>query len=187
MRDETSRRYLFVAIDRATRWVFVQIKPNKTAGAARAFLNALQKAAPCHIQTILTDNGSEFTDRLFNKQKHPSGEHEFDLRCAEFGIEHRLTKPRSPQTNGMVERFNGRISDELATHRFESGADLADTRERYVLLYNQHLPQLALQHRTPIQTMKEWQKQHPGLFKKRVSNRPDWTFSPHSPDSVSMM
>lgn len=172
MRDETSRRYLFVAIDRATRWVFVQIKPNKTASAARAFLNALQKAAPCHIQTILTDNGSEFTDRLFNKQKQPSGEHEFDLLCAELGIEHRLTKPRSPQTNGMVERFNGRISDVLATHRFESGTDLAVTLERYVLLYNQHLPQLALQHRTPIQAMKDWQKQRPDLFKKRVSNRP---------------
>jgi hypothetical protein len=44
----------------------------------------------------------------------------------------------------MVERFNGRISDVLATHRFESGKDLAETLERYALLYNQHLPQLAL-------------------------------------------
>ncbi|RXZ45045.1 IS481 family transposase [Crenobacter cavernae] len=172
MSDETSRRYLFVVIDRATRWVFVQIKSNKTASAARAFLTALQKAAPCHIRTILTDNGSEFTDRLFNQQKQPSGEHEFDRLCAALGIEHRLTKPRTPQTNGMVERFNGRISDVLATHRFESGQDLGDTLERYVLLYNQHLPQLALQHRTPIQAMKEWQKQRPELFKKRVSNRP---------------
>ncbi|MDN0085246.1 IS481 family transposase [Crenobacter sp. SG2305] len=172
MPDETARRYLFVAIDRATRWVFVQIKPNKTAAAAKAFLNALQKATPCHIRTILTDNGSEFTDRLFNKQKQASGEHEFDQLCAALGIEHRLTKPRSPQTNGMVERFNGRISDVLATHRFESGEDLAQTLGRYVLLYNQHLPQLALQHQTPIQAMKGWQKQRPELFKKRVSNRP---------------
>jgi len=172
MPDETARRYLFVAIDRATRWVFVQIKSNKTASSAKAFLNALQKAAPCHIRTLLTDNGSEFTDRLFNKQKQTSGEHEFDRLCAELGIEHRLTKPRSPQTNGMVERFNGRISDVLATHRFASGEDLARTLERYAWLYNQHLPQLALQHQTPLQAMKGWQKQKPELFKKRVSNRP---------------
>lgn len=172
MPDETARRYLFVAIDRATRWVFVQIKPHKTAAAARAFLSALQKAAPCHVRTILTDNGSEFTDRLFNRQKQASGEHEFDRLCAALEIEHRLTKPRTPQTNGMVERFNGRISEVLATHRFESGEDLSTTLERYVLLYNQHLPQLALQHRTPIQAMKEWQKQRPDLFKKRVCNRP---------------
>jgi hypothetical protein len=41
MADEPKRRYLFVAIDRATRWVFVQLKPAKTARAARAFLAAL--------------------------------------------------------------------------------------------------------------------------------------------------
>ncbi len=31
MADEKRRRYLFVAIDRATRWVFVQVRQNKTA------------------------------------------------------------------------------------------------------------------------------------------------------------
>jgi hypothetical protein len=35
MPDETNRRYLLVAIDRATRWVFVKIKSHKTAAAAR--------------------------------------------------------------------------------------------------------------------------------------------------------
>ena len=69
-------------------------------------------------------------------------------------------------------RFNGRISEVLATHRFESGQDLATTLERYAWLYNQHLPQLALQHRTPVQAMKAWQKQRPDLFRKRVCNRP---------------
>lgn len=118
--------------------MFVQIKPHKTAAAARAFLSALQKAAPCHVRTILTDNGGEFTDRLFNRHKQASGEHEFDRLCTARGIEHRLTKPRTPQTNGTVERFNGRISEVLATHCFESGQDLATTLERYVLLYNQH-------------------------------------------------
>lgn len=54
MPDETSHRYLFVSIDWATRWVFVQIKSNKTAAAAKAFLNALQKTSPCHMRTILT-------------------------------------------------------------------------------------------------------------------------------------
>jgi len=171
MPDETARRYLFVAIDRATRWVFVQIRPHKTAAAAQAFLAALNKAAPFRIHTVLSDNGSEFTDRLFNKQKQASGEHEFDRLCAALGIEHRLTKPRHPQTNGMVERFNGRIGEVLATHRFDSAEDLAQTLTRYVWLYNQHLPQLALQHRTPLQAMKDWKKQKPELFKKRVTNR----------------
>ncbi len=46
MADETSRRYLFVAIDRATRWVFIGIYRNKTAANARRFLrDALVRCA----------------------------------------------------------------------------------------------------------------------------------------------
>src|SRR5210317_1994932 len=65
MADETSRRYLFVAIDRATRWVFIRIFKAKTAANARRFLRDLERACPIRIRTILTDNGKEFTDRLF--------------------------------------------------------------------------------------------------------------------------
>jgi len=46
MTDETSRRYLFVAIDRATRWVFVRVYNNKTAANARRFLRDLERACP---------------------------------------------------------------------------------------------------------------------------------------------
>ena len=40
MADEDRRRYLFVAIDRATRWVFVRIYPTKTAVNARRLSHA---------------------------------------------------------------------------------------------------------------------------------------------------
>ena len=56
MANETSRGYLFVAIDRATRWVFIAIYRNKTAANARRFLRDLERACPIHIRTILTDN-----------------------------------------------------------------------------------------------------------------------------------
>ena len=131
MADETSRRYLFVAIDRATRWVFIRIFKAKTAANARRFLRDLERACPIHIRTILTDNGKEFTDRLFGLRKRAAtGEHEFDKLCAELGIEHRLTPPKSPQTNGMVERFNGRIEEVLQSHHFRSGEELETTLHR---------------------------------------------------------
>ena len=168
MSDESSRSYLFVAIDRATRWVFVQIKRHKTAAAARAFLQALHKACPIKISHILTDNGKEFTDRLFaNKQRQATGNHLFDQLCEALGIEHRLTQPRSPQTNGMVERFNGRIAEVLRTHHFNSSEDLQQTLLRYVALYNHQLPQSALRSKTPIRAMKDWYASHPHLFTKR--------------------
>ena len=132
MIDETSRRYLFVAIDRATRWVFIRVFKTKTAANARRFLRDLERACPIHIRTILTDNGKEFTDRLFGLRKRAAtGQHEFDSLCAEMGIEYRLTPPKSPQTNGMVERFNGRIEEVLQTHRFRSGEELETTLHRY--------------------------------------------------------
>ena len=106
MADESSRRYLFVAIDRATRWVFVRIYHSKTAANARRFLRDLDRACPVKITRVLTDNGKEFTDRLFGlRQRAASGEHDFDRLCDDLGIEHRLSPPMHPQTNGMVERF----------------------------------------------------------------------------------
>ena len=43
----------------------------------------------------------------------PSGNHPFDMVCAKTKIDHRLTKPFKPQTNGMVERFNRRIAEAI--------------------------------------------------------------------------
>ena len=171
MADEDRRRYLFVAIDRTTRWVFVRIYPAQTAANARRFLRDLERAAPMTITRVLTDNGKSFTDRLFGLRKRAAtGQHEFDMLCAELGIEHRLTPPMRPQTNGMVERFNGRIEDVLQSHRFRSGEDLEQTLLRYVHLYNSQLPQSALKGRTPINALKDWQRQRPDLFRKRVYN-----------------
>jgi hypothetical protein len=56
MADETSRRYLFMAIDRATRWVFIRIFTAKTAANALRFLRHLARACPINIRTVLTDN-----------------------------------------------------------------------------------------------------------------------------------
>lgn len=70
----------------------------------------------------------------------------------------------------MVERFNGRISDVLKTNPFDSAVDLGQTLMRYVHLDNTQLPQSALGSRTPMQTMKRWQKSHPQLFVKSPRN-----------------
>jgi transposase InsO family protein len=140
MADETSRRYLFVAIDRATRWVFIRVFKPKTAANARRFLCDLERACPIRIRTVLTDNGQEFTDRLFGLRKcSPIGQHEFDHLCTELCIEHRLAPPQHLQTNGMVERFNGRIEEMVQSHHFHSGEEMEATLHRYLALYSQQL------------------------------------------------
>jgi transposase InsO family protein len=71
-------------------------------------------------------------------------------------------------TNGMVERFNGRISELLEQTRFDSRADLETTLLTYLKLYNHHIPQRAIGSKTPIQALKEWQHKKPYLFVKRA-------------------
>ena len=64
----------------------------------------------------------------------------------------------------MVEWFNGRICDILKTTHFDSSQDLVATLKRYLRLYNHHIPQKALSHAAPVQTLKEWEKEKQELF-----------------------
>ena len=168
MPDERHRRYLFVAIDRATRWVYFRTYRDQSETSSTDFLRRLQRVAPMVIQKVLTDNGSQFTDRFTRSAKKASGEHAFDVACAGLGIEHRLAPPRHPQTNGMVERFNGRISELVAQTRFSCAAELESTLKLYLSTYNHSIPQRALGHQTPIRALKDWQQKKPELFAKRV-------------------
>lgn len=173
MPDEPARRYLYVAIDRATRWVHLEVLDDQKAATAAGFLTRVHERAPFHVRTVLTDNAKAFTDRFCaTGERDPSGTHVFDKVCRQQQIEHRLIPPRHPQTNGMVERFNGRISEVLAGTRFVSGADLHSTLTRYLWLYNDRIPQKALGHVTPIEALKQWQKNRPELFRKQVRNQP---------------
>ncbi len=176
-----------MAIDRATRWVVVRVYNSKTAANARRFLRALERACPMRIRPILPDNGKEFTDRLFGlRQRAATGAHECDTLGAALDIDHHLTLPRSPQTNGMVERFNGRIEEVLQSHPFRSGEVLEATLLRYVWLYTQPLPQSALGSKTPLQAMKGWRKPKPELVSKQPYYLPRCESYPTNSDGAGL-
>ncbi len=121
----------------------------------------------------MTDNGQEFTDRCCaTGAREPTGQHGCDRSCAAQDIEHRLIPPRHPQTNGMIERCNGRISEVLATRRCRSGEHLAATLRRYVNVYNHHLPQRALGHGCPVEALEQWRLKQPELFVSEINNLP---------------
>ena len=167
--DDPQKRYLLVAIDRATRWVYLEVANNKGAQTSAAFIKRLHDKCPVHIRIILTDNGKEFTDRFTpNGEREPTGNHAFDKTGAGLGIEHRLIPVKHPQTNGMVERFNGRIASLVKTTYFANAEEMTTTLEQYAKVYNHHLVQRNLGHSTPIQAMKVWYRKQPELFKKRV-------------------
>ena len=137
--------FVFVAIERTTRFVHVEVLPNRSAAAVASAFERFLQAFGHPVHTVLTDNGSEFTDRFgaarWASRAAGTGAHAFDQVCARHGVRHKLTRPYHPQTNGMVERFNRRISEALAAeparadnagrNRFASHED----RNRFLLAF----------------------------------------------------
>ena len=105
--------YLFVAIDRTSKFAFAQLVEKANRLTASAFLVALIKAVPYKIHTVLTDNGIQFryAPRYADGPTARYMRHMFDMRCRENGIEHRFTKINHPWTNGQVERMNRTIKE----------------------------------------------------------------------------
>jgi transposase InsO family protein len=120
---ERRKRYLYVAIDRCSRSVHLAVKDNETEQSAIAFLREAAAAFPFRLTHVLTDNGSCFTPA-------------FDKVCAELGAPYRHTKPYTPQTNGMVERFNGRVSSEVLGITIYSHQDLEPLLRGFNAAYN---------------------------------------------------
>lgn len=79
---------------------------------ARPVCDALAASMRAHgvPGQILTDNGKVFTNRF----GPGTGEVLFDRICRENGIDHILTKPRSPTTTGKVERWHKTLRRQVA-------------------------------------------------------------------------
>ena len=64
------------------------------------FFKMLQKIFPFKIQTIQTDNGTEFTYKYIGDMELCP----FDIALKNAGVQHKLIPPRTPWHNGKVER-----------------------------------------------------------------------------------
>jgi transposase InsO family protein len=148
VRTEEGRLYLLVAIDRTTKFAFVELHEKATRRIASDFLRHLAAAVPYKIHTVLTDNGTHFTDptgdgwtpediKEMRAQKLPFRCHAFELVCADLDVEHRLTKPRHPWTNGQVERMNRTIKEAtVKRYHYDSHDQLRQHLSDFVAAYN---------------------------------------------------
>jgi len=113
VRAEEGKLHLFVAVDRTSKYAFARLKAKATTATAREFLEELVGAVPYRTHTVLTDNGVQFADLPKNRDKPTAlwRGHPFDRACRMHGVEHRLTKPNHPWTNGQVERMNRTLKE----------------------------------------------------------------------------
>ncbi len=93
--------YLFVGIDRTSKFAVTQLVDKADRRTAWEFLEHLLEAVPYRIHTILTGNGIQFADQPRNRNTAWSRQMRFNMICEANNIEHRLTKPNHPWTNGQ--------------------------------------------------------------------------------------
>ena len=101
--------------------------------------NALvaRRGAP---KRVFTDNGSEFSGRMF------------DLWAYHHGVRIDFSRPGKPTDNCFIESFNGSLRDEcLNVHWFESMEEARARIEAWRIDYNESRPHQALQEETPAQ------------------------------------
>lgn len=152
LRLAEGKLYMFLAIDRVSKFTHVAFLDANTKLNGAAFLREVVEAFPYRIHTVLTDNGVAFTPNA--STRWDLSRHIFDRVCDEHGIEHRLTKPYHPWTNGQAERMNRTIKD--ATIKAFHYPDLKALKAHvlaFVTAYNfaKHLK--ALRWRTPFQAI----------------------------------
>ena len=156
LRWAEGKAHMFLAIDRVSKFAYVELHPAATMLAGAEFLRSVIAAFPYRLHTILTDNGIPFTDQPRNRTG-PTAQyrlHAFDRVCREHGITHKLTKPYHPWTNGQAERMNRTVKDAtVRAFHYETLDSLKAHLAAFITAYNfaKHLK--SLRWRTPFQAI----------------------------------
>jgi len=152
------RYYCFLAIDRATRMLLLEIYPNKGAREAGDFLMKCLQFFPFQIRFILTDNGKEF---VVCGKRNRFGKIEkknlFEAICSIAGIEHRKTKVKHPWTNGLAERMVRTTKENtIKVTRFKNVSEAIQDFKKFQNYHNHQRKLRVLQNRTPYEKMIGW-------------------------------
>ena len=149
------RVYQQTAIDTYAKVAFAKLYDRKTPLTAADLMN--DRVVPFFeeheivVSRVLTDRGTEFC----GKPEH----HEYELYLAIENIDHTRTKARSPQTNGICERFHKTLLDEFYRVAFRKKiyrtiAELQRDLDAWLAEYNRERPHQGrwCYGKTPMQT-----------------------------------
>jgi transposase InsO family protein len=178
VRTSEGKLYLFVAIDRTSKFAVARLYDEATRPTACQFLQELLAVVPYRIHTLLTDRaiegatgpspmarGIQFAEQPRNRNTILSRQSRLDMICGTNSIEHRLTKPNHPWTNGQVERMNRTIKD-ATTKRYHYGShdQLEAHLELFLDAYNHARRLKTLKGLTPAQFIWKERQSRPELF-----------------------
>lgn len=145
--------FVYVAIDECTRWRFARAYSTLNQFMTVQFLEELKQKAPFSIRCLQSDNGQEFSFKLFG---NGCGEHKMAQWCKKNGIIHRLIPPGEKELNGKVERSH-RIDKEnfYWKARRKSLKEFNRQLDAWVYSYNHKRPHGSLSAMTPVEKLGE--------------------------------
>ena len=159
--------------------MFARIYRKATKWAAAGFLKSLIRTVPYRIHTILTDNGVQFVQR--EQGTSLTFPHIFGRVALENDIEHRLTKPYHPWTNGQAERMvrtikEGEAEQELIrrinsplnvkSFHYSSINEMRRHMRDWLTAYNFAKQLKALKFKTPYEAIQELWIKARGLYRQ---------------------
>lgn len=143
--------YQWTAIDECTRVRFIYAFEEHTPENSVRFLSKLQRVFPFKIQTIQTDNGTEFTYKYISEDAICP----FDIALETAKISHKLIPPRTPWHNGKVERSHR--NDQRYFYDWEKFGSVQELNEklREHLRWSNNKSMRTLDRKSPIQLLKQ--------------------------------
>lgn len=134
--------FVHICIDDHSRVSYAEILPDERKESVVGFFTrakAYYESLGIQIEQVMTDNGSAYRSKLFNRLLEASG------------IRHLYTRPYTPRTNGKAERFIQTALREWAHGvRYRSSHMRAKALWPWLHDYNWHRPHGSLDNRPPI-------------------------------------
>lgn len=151
------RYYQYTAIDEFTRQRVVMATKEHSTYESVKFLWLILKKFKFKIETIQTDNGFEFTNRLSHTSNRNTKTY-FEKELEAHKIKHKLIKPRTPKQNGKVERSHRKDQENLYyNQKFLSFEDFKRKLSRWIKEYN-NTGMKPLNWKSPNQILEEYKK-----------------------------
>ena len=150
-RRDGKHLYQWTAIDECTRIRFIYGFEEHTPENSVKFFKMLQKVFPFKIQTIQTDNGTEFTYKYISDTELCP----FDIALKNAGVQHKLIPPRTPWHNGKVERSHR--NDQRYFYNWEKFASVEDLNRKLKdhLHWSNRKPMRTLGGKSPLDLLRE--------------------------------
>jgi len=144
--EHSIKEYFYCAIDTKTKFALTLNYKKKTSINTVDFFQKFKFVYPITINSIQTDNGSEFLG-------------DFDSYLTKVNLPHLFTYPRCPRINGCVERYNRTVQEEFIDQNIDSllvdkqdfNSKLAD----YIIWYNSKRVHKSLDLKSPLQYLFE--------------------------------